>query len=491
VNWIQCLSKALQYIESHLTDDINIDDVSSQSYASSSHFQLVFHLVMGMTVGEYIRNRRLSLAAQDLLQPNSRIIDVAMRYRYDTQESFSKAFTRFHGVPPSKVQRDKVKLFHPLTINVTIQGGFDMPHNLIDEFYWNDIDGQNDGKVTDTEKYKRLINWAIKARGQNPGVFDALTEWMLDDSQWTEEKLAENEQILMQGVLARFKEQNAKLRAYLSELEPSGVVNPAVFKALDQFDEELSGISHDRELQDVVTRVFTDFSAMGERKVREKIAGNKTGPEGADTVDFYGYINHLKDYDAGVQWALFMPDLVEQQQKGFKLDSFECRKMPAMRFIGREGDNLDNMEVRKKLFRILDGMDAYKSDFGYDVLFMHHNGLGVDISPCHGVWGRFMKPETPVPEGFIYFDFVPYHDGKAGPPYKSQFAYAAFSGDLDAMHRREGYDVNAMYDVTRNIMLGQGILIPYPDKYWTAEVFLDGCDKGSTAYMFSADFDVT
>ncbi|HMM32087.1 MAG TPA: AraC family transcriptional regulator, partial [Clostridia bacterium] len=105
MNWIGCLSKAVRYIEEHLTDDISIDEVAMKAYASSSHFQLVFHVVMGMTIGEYIRYRRLSLAALDLLQPNSRIIDVAMRYRYDTQESFSKAFMRFHGVPPSKAQR--------------------------------------------------------------------------------------------------------------------------------------------------------------------------------------------------------------------------------------------------------------------------------------------------------------------------------------------------------------------------------------------------
>lgn len=329
MNWIQCLSKALGYIEKHLTDDIDINEVSGQAYTSSSHFQLVFHLVMGLTVGEYVRNRRLSLAAQDLLQPNSRIIDVAMRYQYDTQESFSKAFTRFHGVPPSKAQRGKVKLFHPLSINVTIQGGFDMSRTLIDAFYWNDIEGQNGGELTDTEKYKRIVSWAVKARGQNPGVFDALTEWVRDDSEWTDDKLAENEQILMQGVLARFKEKNAQLRTYLSELEPTGVVNTAVYKALDQFDEELSGHAYDKGLQEVVTRVFADFSAMGERQVRELIAGNKTGPTGTDSVDFVGYINYLKECDAAVQWALFMPDLVEKQQKGFKVDSFDYKRMPA------------------------------------------------------------------------------------------------------------------------------------------------------------------
>jgi len=362
-----------------------------------------------------------------------------------------------------------------------------MSRKLIDEFYWCDIKGQNGVKLTDTEKYKRIVGWAAKARGLNPGVFDALTEWVLDDSQWSDERLAENEQILMQGVFARFKEQNAQLRTYLSELEPSGVVNTAVFTALDRFDDELSGLAHDKRLHEVVAQVFADFSIMRERGIREQIAGNKTGRTGTDSVDLFGYINYLKDCDAGVQWALFMPDVVERQQKGFKVDSFEYKKLSAMRFIGREGDDLDNMEVRKKLFRILDDMNEYKSDFAYDVLFMHHYGLGVDVGPWHGVWGRFMRAETPVPEGFLYFDFVPHNDGMAGPPYISQFAYATFSGDMDAMHRHEGYDSDAMYDVTRNIMLGQGVQIPYPDKYWTAEVFLDGCDKYSTAYMFSAE----
>jgi len=138
MNWIQCLSKSIQYIEEHINDKIRIDEISNQAYTSSSHFQLLFHLVFGITVGEYIRNRRLTLAALELLKPGSKIIDVAMRYQYDTQESFSKAFTRFHGFPPSKVQADKIRMFHPLKINFTVQGGFEMSRSFIDEFYWND-----------------------------------------------------------------------------------------------------------------------------------------------------------------------------------------------------------------------------------------------------------------------------------------------------------------------------------------------------------------
>ena len=360
-----------------------------------------------------------------------------------------------------------------------------MSFKLIDEFYWRDIEEQKGEKLTDTEKYKRIVSWASNARGRNPGVFDALTEWVLDDSQWSDEKLAENEQILMQGVLARFKEQNAKLRAFLKELEPSGVVNEAVFKALDRFDDELSGRSHNEWLRETVTKVFADFSAMRERGVREIIAGNKTGPAGTDPVEIYGYINCLKDCDAAVQWALFMPDVVKKQTKGFKVDSSEYRKMPAMRFIGFEGEEFCDIGRRVEMMSILNAMQEHKSGFDYDVLFMHHYGLSVDVGPWHGVWGRFMKADAPVPEAFTSFDFVPHDIQGAGPPYYSRFAYATFSGDMQAMHSREGFDSDAMYDVTRNIILGEGVGIPYPDKYWTAEVFFDGCDKWSTGYLFS------
>ena len=91
------------------------------------------------------------------------------------------------------------------------------------------------------------------------------------------------------------------------------------------------------------------------------------------------------------------------------------------------------------------------------------------------------------PEGFVYFDFTPESDGKPALPYISKFAYATFSGDEDALHRVEGFDSDAMYDVTRNIILGQGVIIPYPDKYWTAEAYPEGSDRPGTAYMFSVD----
>lgn len=180
-----------------------------------------------------------------------------------------------------------------------------------------------------------------------------------------------------------------------------------------------------------------------------------------------------------------MPDVVKRQQKGFTLKSFSYQKLPAMRFIGRGEKDLTE-EGKRELFLALDALPQYRSGFDYDLFFMHHFGLCVDIGPCHGFWGRFMKADTPVPGGMVYFDLLPENDGKAGPPFFSQFAYAVFSGDEEALHRREGFDSDAMYDITRNTMLGQGVIIPYPDKYWTAEVFLNGYTSPSSAYLFSA-----
>lgn len=377
-----------------------------------------------------------------------------------------------------------------------------MAEQLLDGFRfidWHDVDGEPDDRSTDAKTYRRIVEWAARARGRNPSAFDALTEWILDDSQWTAEQLAANERILMEGVIARFREQNDGLRERLRALEPSGIVNPPVFHALDRFDEALSGspgeisvreaasrLSVDLSItRELVSRVFADFTTMLERDVRVRIAGGKTGPAGTDSVDFSGYVNYLKECDASVQWALFMPDLVQRQQDGFTVASFEYRTLPAVRFLGQETDDPEDAEARGRVFRTLDAMEQHASGFDHDLFLAHHYGLGVDVGPWHRVWGRFMKAGAPVPDGFVALDFAPDCGDDAGLPYCSQFALATFAGDDEAIHRREGYDVDAMYDITRNIVLSQDVTIPYPHKYWTAEVFLDGADRPSSAYLFS------
>lgn len=357
---------------------------------------------------------------------------------------------------------------------------------LYEKFCWYKSP-EGSEQMTPEEKYKYISDWAGRARGTNPNVFDELSETLLKSDGYDESEFADCEK-LFGSIVDGFLRQNKLLNAELSELEKSGAVNTAVFDALKRFDEELSGKSHG-DLKEVVEAVFNDFGALRRSDVRKKFAGSVTGPSGTDSVEVFGYINVLKDCDASVQWTLFMPGLVEYQQRdsGIKVRSFEYMKLPPMRFIGSEKDLSENSEELKKLLDTLDKMREYSCGFDYDTILLHHFGKGVDVEECHAVWGRFFKAGTPVPEGYGYVDFDSQNDGKRGVPYISQFAFAKFTGDVDSMLREEGFDANAMYDITRNIILGQNVCIPYPDKYWTAEVYLEGLGKECTAYLFSVE----
>ena len=104
MDWITGMQKAIDYIEAHLDDEIDYDRVAKESLSSSYHFQRVFGILCGYTLGEYIRNRRLTLAGAELASDRARVIDVALKYGYDSPDSFAKAFRAFHGITPSQAR---------------------------------------------------------------------------------------------------------------------------------------------------------------------------------------------------------------------------------------------------------------------------------------------------------------------------------------------------------------------------------------------------
>ena len=131
MEWLTSIRKAIDYMEEHLEDDISAQDVADQVFMSSFFFQKGFSLMTGYGLGEYIRNRRLYQAALDLQKTDEKIIDIAFRYCYETPESFTKAFSRFHGVSPSQVREGSpVKPFLPLKIEIFIHGGNQMDYKI-------------------------------------------------------------------------------------------------------------------------------------------------------------------------------------------------------------------------------------------------------------------------------------------------------------------------------------------------------------------------
>lgn len=131
MEWITGIQKAIDYIEQHLTDEIDYEAAAREAYSSSFHFQRVFSILCGFTLGEYVRMRRLSLAANDIIHTDEKIIEIAMKYGYDTPESFTRAFTRFHGVTPSEAKRGAVvKSFSRLSVKLTLIGGTTMDYRI-------------------------------------------------------------------------------------------------------------------------------------------------------------------------------------------------------------------------------------------------------------------------------------------------------------------------------------------------------------------------
>lgn len=131
MEWISGIQRAIDYIESHLTDEIDFESAAREAYSSSFHFQRVFSILCGITLGDYIRMRRLSLAAFDIANTDEKVIDIALKYGYDSPESFTRAFSRFHGVTPSEAKHGAaVKSFTRLSVKLSLTGGTTMNYRI-------------------------------------------------------------------------------------------------------------------------------------------------------------------------------------------------------------------------------------------------------------------------------------------------------------------------------------------------------------------------
>lgn len=132
MDWISGIQNAINYIEEHLTQELDYEAIARESFSSPFHFQRCFSILCGYTLGEYIRNRRLTLAGAELSNTREKIIDVAYKYGYENPESFAKAFQKFHGITPSQARGGGVTLrsFSRLSIKVTLEGGSMMNYRM-------------------------------------------------------------------------------------------------------------------------------------------------------------------------------------------------------------------------------------------------------------------------------------------------------------------------------------------------------------------------
>ena len=124
MEWIERLNKTISYIEEHLTEDISYDALARIACCSTYHFQRMFAYMAGIPLSEYIRRRRMSLAAIDLQSGKEKIIDIGMKYGYASPTAFNRAFQSVHGIAPSMAKKEGtlMKSYPPISFKITVKG---------------------------------------------------------------------------------------------------------------------------------------------------------------------------------------------------------------------------------------------------------------------------------------------------------------------------------------------------------------------------------
>ena len=135
MSWIESIQKAINYIEEHLQETITMEQIAQEVNVSVFHFQRTFSILTDMSIADYIRRRRLTLAAQELINTDIKIIDLAYKYGYDSPEAFTKAFRKQHHVTPSdaRKQQGPLQSYNRLVIQVSLKGAVPMKYNIVEK----------------------------------------------------------------------------------------------------------------------------------------------------------------------------------------------------------------------------------------------------------------------------------------------------------------------------------------------------------------------
>lgn len=132
MNWIEQLNLALNYMEEHITSEIDYEQMAKIACCSTYHFQRMFVYMAGISLSEYVRRRRMSLAAVDLQCSDQKIIDIALKYGYHSPTAFNRAFQGVHGIAPSLAKKDGISLkaYPPISFKIIVKGVEEMNYRI-------------------------------------------------------------------------------------------------------------------------------------------------------------------------------------------------------------------------------------------------------------------------------------------------------------------------------------------------------------------------
>mgnify|MGYP006330118619 FL=1 len=180
MDWLTGIQNAINYIEEHLTEEIDYEEVAKEAACSNFYFQRIFGILCGISLGDYIRNRRLTLAGDELSASDDKVIDIALKYGYESPESFTRAFARFHGVTPSEAKKDgsKLKSFSRISVKITLSGGSVMNYKIVEKEAFDIIEKVETHSVEDSANAKSIPDFWT--RSHNDGTVKKLLDTTTD-----------------------------------------------------------------------------------------------------------------------------------------------------------------------------------------------------------------------------------------------------------------------------------------------------------------------
>lgn len=167
MEWITRLNEAVRYIEENLDKEISYDTAAQIACCSTFHFQRMFSYIADITLSEYIRRRRLTLAAFDLQSGNDKIIDIALKYGYDSPTSFNRAFRNVHGISPTEARSQGVvlKAYPCISFKISIKGDAEMNYKIVEKESFRIVGVKEHYEVSLEEGFQKVpLFWAKTAQ---------------------------------------------------------------------------------------------------------------------------------------------------------------------------------------------------------------------------------------------------------------------------------------------------------------------------------------
>lgn len=182
MDWIIGIQNAIDYIEAHITETLSYEDIAKQSACSGFYFQRIFGVLCGLSLGDYIRNRRLTLAGIELSHNNTKVIDIALKYGYQSPESFSRAFYKFHGITPSEAKKDgsNLKSYSKLSVQIILKGGSIMDYKIVKKDAFKVVEKVETHSIVDSENKNTIPDFWTRSHAD--GTVKTLIDLTNDDT---------------------------------------------------------------------------------------------------------------------------------------------------------------------------------------------------------------------------------------------------------------------------------------------------------------------